>query len=544
MLGAPLPGAWSLCFRKTSHLSRLFVLILVPAFCIVPDHVLGQSLTIQEIAGRRSTAVVTITTDDSFGSGVIIDPAGVIVSNLHVVQGALSATVRLSNGDAYDEVMVIGVDERRDLVLLKIQGFGLPAAPLGDSEELRPGDSVVLIGTPEGLVQTVSSGIVSGIRDTGEGYRLIQTNAAASPGSSGGGMFDESGVLVGIVASQFAEGQNLNFAVPINYARGLLPSTGEMTLAEMTARYPSDSASPQSTSRSSQANNADELASLLENALASSGATYEPVTDATWVIRYQGGDALDEVLVLVTVYLETALFFASAVEQPELSTDVASQLLSLSYRLDLARLGLDEDGDLQALHQMPIRLLDGDAVSQIADEVATAAEQAAAILSASSVLERFGDLVFSPTSGDIGAIDLLDGHVRIRYAPADWEEQDIDVGGGRQFLNEQEEILLTTIEERFQIPIEAMYEIVLENAEDTGAEVTEIRRGERNINGERMGFVEWRSVFNGFDLTYLSHFYSDAEGSVQVIAWTSSNIFEDRRDSIELLASGIEVLPQ
>ena len=543
MLGAALPGAWSLCFCKSSHLSRLFVLILIPT-CVVPDRVLGQSLTVQEIAGRRSTAVVTITTDNSFGSGVIIDPAGVVVSNLHVVQGALSATVRLSNGDVYDEVMVIGVDERRDLVLLKIQGFGLPAAPLGDSERLRPGDSVVLIGTPEGLAQTVSSGIVSGVRDTGEGYRLIQTNAAASPGSSGGGMFDESGVLVGIVASQFAEGQNLNFAVPINYARGLLPSTGEMALAEMTARYPSDSVSPESISRSSQADNADELASLLENALASSGSTYEPVDDATWVVRYQGGDALDEVLVHVTVYSETALFIASAVEQPELDTDVASQLLGLNYQLDLARLGLDEDGDLQALHQIPIRLLDGNAVSQIANEVATAADQAAAIFYASSVLERSDDLVFSPTSGDIGAIELLDGHVRIRYAPADWEEQDTDVGGGRQFFNESEEIFITTIEERFQIPIEAMYEIVLKNAENAGAEVTEIRRGERNINGERMGFLEWRGVFNGFDMTYLGHFYSDAEGIVQVIGWTSSNIFEDRRGALERLASGIEVLPQ
>ena len=72
------------------------------------------------------------------------------------------------------------------------------------------------------------------------------------------------------------------------------------------------------------------------------------------------------------------------------------------------------------------------------------------------------------------------------------KEQDTDVGGGRQFFNESEEILITTIEERFQIPIEAMYEIVLKNAENAGAEVTEIRRGERNINGERMGFLEWR----------------------------------------------------
>ena len=317
-----------------------------------------------------------------------------------------------------------------------------------------------------------------------------------------------------------------------------------MTLAEMTARYPSDSVSPKSISRSSQTDNADELASLLENALASSGATYEPVDDATWVVRHQGGGALDEVLVFVTVYSETALFIASAVEQPELDTDVASQLLSLSYQLDLARLGLDKDGDLQALHQIPIRLLDGDAVSQIANEVATAADQAVAILYASSVLERSGDLVFSPTSGDIGAIELLDGHVRIRYAPADWEEQDTDAGGGRQFFNESEEILITTIEERFQIPIEAMYEIVLKNAENAGAEVTEIRRGERNINGERMGFLEWRGVFNGFDVTYLGHFYSDAEGTVQVIGWTSSNIFEDRRGALERLASGIEVLPQ
>ena len=121
---------------------------------------------------------------------------------------------------------------------LKIKAFGLTAAPFGNSDQISVGDNVIVVGSPSGLDQTVSSGVVSAIRDSGEGYRLFQTSAAASPGSSGGGMFDGLGRLVGIVSSKLTAGENLNFAIPVNYVRGLNSSQIRMTLAELAKKFP------------------------------------------------------------------------------------------------------------------------------------------------------------------------------------------------------------------------------------------------------------------------------------------------------------------
>lgn len=142
--------------------------------------------------------MVTIRTPEGSGSGVLVDPEGVVATNLHVVRGADRATVTLANGDAYDDVAVIEFDSRKDLVLLKIKGFKLPTARLGDSDSLVIGQKVYTIGAPKGLDLTLAEGLVSGIRDSGEGYRVIQTSAPISPGSSGGGLFDDQGRLLGI----------------------------------------------------------------------------------------------------------------------------------------------------------------------------------------------------------------------------------------------------------------------------------------------------------------------------------------------------------
>jgi len=189
----------------------------------------------REVFQRNRPAVVTIETGKKFGSGVIIDSAGVVVTNLHVIQEAPRATIRLSNGDAYDDATVIDYDVRKDLVLLKIKGFKLTAAELGDSDNLRVGDRVFAIGAPEGLELILSEGVVSAVRDTGEGYRVVQTDAAISPGSSGGGLFDVNGRLVGITSFK-TKGENLNFANPINYVRGMLSTQERMTIAELAAK--------------------------------------------------------------------------------------------------------------------------------------------------------------------------------------------------------------------------------------------------------------------------------------------------------------------
>ena len=152
--------------------------------------------SVASVARVASPTVVTIHTATSTGSAVVVDASGVLVTALHVVRGSTTASVKLPNGDVYDDISVVDVDERRDIVLLKIKAFGLIPAKLGNSESVQVGDLAVVAGSPQGLEQTVSSGIISAIRDFGEGFHLFQTDAAVSPGNSGGGLFNESGELV------------------------------------------------------------------------------------------------------------------------------------------------------------------------------------------------------------------------------------------------------------------------------------------------------------------------------------------------------------
>lgn len=186
---------------------------------------------------KAHAAVVTITTPSGSGSGVLVDASGVIATNLHVVRGDSSATVTLANHDAYDDVEVVAVDARRDLVLLKVKAFKAASIILGDSDDLAVGNAVYAIGTPQGLELTMTEGIVSSLRDSGDGYGVIQTSAAISPGSSGGGLFNDRGELVGITSYRI-NGESLNFAVPVNYLRGMLGTTAKFTLTELAAQYP------------------------------------------------------------------------------------------------------------------------------------------------------------------------------------------------------------------------------------------------------------------------------------------------------------------
>lgn len=181
---------------------------------------------LEELSSLATAAVVLVEVQagerSRQGSGFIVDQEGIILTNHHVIRNATNATVRLSSGDIYDHVSVLAVDERRDLAVLKISGFGLPTLQLGNSDSVRIGTDVIAIGSPLGLENTVSTGIVSGRRDEPKGFRLLQITAPASTGSSGGPVLLRDGRVIGIAASQFRNGQNLNFAVPINYARGLL----------------------------------------------------------------------------------------------------------------------------------------------------------------------------------------------------------------------------------------------------------------------------------------------------------------------------------
>jgi hypothetical protein len=153
----------------------------------------------------------------SQGSGVIAGPTDVITS-CHVVAEALSITV--VQGTVERAAKVRFRDQARDLCGLRLDDAFPGSQPIENmtlSKDLEVGQAVYAIGSPRGLENTISRGIISGLRSRpGESARLIQTDAAVSPGSSGGGLFDESGKLIGIISFQFKEG-NLNFALPADW---------------------------------------------------------------------------------------------------------------------------------------------------------------------------------------------------------------------------------------------------------------------------------------------------------------------------------------
>jgi serine protease Do len=162
----------------------------------------------------------------SSGSGFIIEPDGVIVTNAHVVEGANSVQVRLFDGRRF-LAKVLGKDSRVDLAVLKIDGAsGLPVLPLGDSNRIRVGEFVLALGHPFGLEHSVSFGIVSRkgapLTVAAPGFDFIQTDAAINPGNSGGPLINMAGEVVG-VNSMAARNGSIGFAIPSGLVRTLVP---------------------------------------------------------------------------------------------------------------------------------------------------------------------------------------------------------------------------------------------------------------------------------------------------------------------------------
>jgi serine protease Do len=160
------------------------------------------------------------------GSGLIIKSDGFILTNNHVIQSADDINVTLSDKRKL-KAKVIGRDTFTDLALLKIDAKGLPAAKLGTSKAIRPGDWAIAIGSPLGLDHTVTLGIVSALgRSLSEisslnNVELIQTDAAINPGNSGGPLLNIHGEVIGINTAIRQDGQNIGFAIPVDVFRGV-----------------------------------------------------------------------------------------------------------------------------------------------------------------------------------------------------------------------------------------------------------------------------------------------------------------------------------
>lgn len=516
----------------------------------------GSPLTTSEIARRVSPTVVTISTPASHGSGVIVDPSGVVVTNLHVIQGETQVELTLHNGDIYDDVAVVDLDERRDLVLLKIKAFNVRFATFGDSDKVEVGEDVVLIGSPQGLDLTVSKGVVSAIRDSGRGYRLIQTSAPASPGSSGGGMFNVYGELIGVVTSQIREGQNLNFAVPVNYVRGLISAEAKMTLADLTERARSSSGTiRERTDKSSSADDVSRLGSIIESMKAIEDIDeileFEDAGDGLWIATYKKVENLANVIVgvkLISDEFESSLVWVRSA-LPELEYDLTSsqlkEILELNLRLNIAKVVLNDEGDIDTMTEAELRTLDSIGLLRTIYAVADAADQVTGVLNRTT--NPVTALRRSSRTGD-NTLNLLDGNVVVRYSPFEWLEvpQDI-VDVDIVYRHNSGEVYIAIEANRMPIPIDNLPVL---NLDDIRAAFPDFLRtdnvsvgvqGLRNINGIECMYWEHTATTEGTEFAYLTHGCSNSNGTVQIVGWTSPYLFVEHQSTIQDFVAGLEM---
>ncbi len=165
----------------------------------------------------------------ALGSGVIVDPSGLVVTNYHVIEGMTQVKVALSDRREFEAEIVLR-DPRTDLAVLRLKGGrDFPVLELGDSDALEVGDFVIAVGDPFGVGQTVTQGIVSALARTQVGISdygfFIQTDAAINPGNSGGALVDLDGKLVGInsaIYSRTGGSIGIGFAIPANMVKGVV----------------------------------------------------------------------------------------------------------------------------------------------------------------------------------------------------------------------------------------------------------------------------------------------------------------------------------
>jgi serine protease Do len=237
-----------------------------------------KPLTAKEIVERSSPAIVRVEVAEGdsrgVGTGFILDKGGLIATNLHVVVGSADIKVKLYGGEVYPVTQIVGFDPDRDLALLRIAPpKQLPTLQLGDSDKMTAGDQIVAIGNPLGHDYSVSSGLVSKIQpectdadvalhnanlarfeelkakyfartitrdEVGELLKLrcsaelryIQISAPISQGSSGGPVFNLQGEVVGVTTAIVKEGQNLNYAVPVNYLKPIITKPVSLSVDE------------------------------------------------------------------------------------------------------------------------------------------------------------------------------------------------------------------------------------------------------------------------------------------------------------------------
>ncbi len=237
-------------------MKKLFLFTLILSNCLFSSNPFVRRNEVVEVVEKASPAVVNISAEkvirrgisffedpffdffnpfstpykvENLGTGVITNPSGIVVTNYHVIEGAQNIKITTLEGKVFN-AEVIGYDENSDIAILKIINLkeSLPTANLGTSKDLMIGESVIAIGNPMGLSNTVTTGVISALKrkvkgESGTIYSdFIQTDAAINPGNSGGPLLNILGEVIGINTAIIKNAQGIGFAIPIDRVKKVL----------------------------------------------------------------------------------------------------------------------------------------------------------------------------------------------------------------------------------------------------------------------------------------------------------------------------------
>lgn len=187
----------------------------------------SPELTVEQLtdSARKSIVVVTFTGRDGrnqgLGTGFVISEDGLIATNLHVIGEGRPISVQANDGRKFEVKSIEGFDRHVDLAVIRVEATGLTPLSLGDSNEVRQGQSVIALGNPQGLKYSVVSGVISGTQEINR-QSMLQLAIPIEPGNSGGPVLDRQGRVLGIVTMKSAVTENLGFAMPVNELKELL----------------------------------------------------------------------------------------------------------------------------------------------------------------------------------------------------------------------------------------------------------------------------------------------------------------------------------
>jgi hypothetical protein len=274
-------------------------------------------------------------------------------------------------------------------------------------------------------------------------------------------------------------------------------------------------------------------ASGVVTALEQTGLTFRKASDAIWVVSFKSSSST-VVDVIVNAQNELVVVFAVVARKPALSPEQLRDLLRANYEANFAKLAIDHDGDLLALAELAPRILTAPMLRTAIEEVANAGDSAAHLVRGPAPSEEHVEAI---ASGRGGSLPLVRGAFELAYDPAKWKPKPGADPAVVEVVHASGEAFLRIITQRVEVARPHWSEVSLTSARRTSPDVRVASESWRTVNGLHTLLLRLDGVVNGNRYSYYSQAYSDDAGTVQIVVWTGSNLFDEyRQDFLELLA--------